>query len=368
LLGLSKIRDPFAEDSLTDESITPPINVGDTIEEAIIETLSFHRANLKVLDKKLVHVKNVRTRLHCSMTETNPFPKEGKISTISTEQKITPCHPFFGWTIGDALKNLQVASVSRRDNLWIVEVTNRKIGQGSAKNVQSAEELSTGDSVSGIVNGYSKSQGLFIQIAPEVSCFLPGLEISEDINVLNNLQRYFPLGSCLECTVVDKATWKKIRSKFHPDRQHAKDETQWGIPFLSLLIQKNGKGIIKPRRGDLIVARVNRTFPSAYPPDLMLDLRGGFVGRCCITELEEMDEWNNFPLGRGHKAKSQHDSSVDDGRVDSKDDDISQKRYVYLHLCCIIDVLSAQLEHSICLLLFNRLCKASIFTMRTVRI
>jgi hypothetical protein len=259
------------------------------------------------------------------MTETKPFPKEGKISSLSTEQKITPCHPFYGWNIGDELKNLQVASVSRRGKLWIVEVTNRKTEQNSTKIVQSAEELSTGDVVSGIVTGHSKSQGLFLQIAPEVSCFVPGLEISDDINVLNNLQRYFPLGSCLECTVVDKATWQKTRSKFHPGRQHSNDDSQRDIPLLSLLLHKNDKSTSKPRRGDLIVARVNRTLPSVHPPDLMLDLRGGFVGRCCITELEEMNEWKNFPLGRGRKVKEQRDST-DDIKLDSTEDDITQKR------------------------------------------
>jgi hypothetical protein len=32
----------------------------------------------------------------------------------------------------------------------------------------------------------------------------------------------------------------------------------------------------------------------------MLELRGGFAARCCITELEEQDEWVNMPLGHHH--------------------------------------------------------------------
>jgi hypothetical protein len=35
----------------------------------------------------------------------------------------------------------------------------------------------------------------------------------------------------------------------------------------------------------------------------MVDLRGGYTGRCCITELAEADDWTNMPLG-----KERHDS------------------------------------------------------------
>ena len=34
------------------------------------------------------------------------------------------------------------------------------------------------------------------------------------------------------------------------------------------------------------------------PPSLMLTLRGNFVGRCCVTELADVDDWENMPLGK----------------------------------------------------------------------
>ena len=36
----------------------------------------------------------------------------------------------------------------------------------------------------------------------------------------------------------------------------------------------------------------------------MFSLRGGFIGRCCITELTDENEWTNMPFGRVVDAKS----------------------------------------------------------------
>ena len=71
----------------------------------------------------------------------------------------------------------------------------------------------------------------------------------------------------------------------------------------------------------------------------MLELRGGFKARCDITELNEMDEWENMPLGRldasvigsanntPHKEKNSQgaivtDESADDNDSDDDDDSI----------------------------------------------
>jgi len=88
----------------------------------------------------------------------------------------------------------------------------------------------------------------------------------------------------------------------------------------------------KPSPGDLIVGRIDRSLPSLSEPDLILDLRGGFVGRCCITELEEVDDWTNFPLGRKrihseqrHEAIEQMDTQENEEHGGGKDD---KPRYV----------------------------------------
>jgi hypothetical protein len=34
----------------------------------------------------------------------------------------------------------------------------------------------------------------------------------------------------------------------------------------------------------------------------MLNLRGNFVGRCCVTELADVGDWENMPLGKLHNS------------------------------------------------------------------
>ena len=70
-----------------------------------------------------------------------------------------------------------------------------------------------------------------------------------------------------------------------------------------------------------------------HAPALMLELRGGYEARCDITELDEMDEWENMPLGRldasiigsasntpHHKEKNSQGAIVTDESADDKDD------------------------------------------------
>jgi hypothetical protein len=78
--------------------------------------------------------------------------------------------------------------------------------------------------------------------------------------------------------------------------------------------------------GALVIGRVDRTLPSLAPSDLMLDLRHGFIGRCCITELVEADDWTNFPLGRSRhtykKAKATNATGGDDVEKIENDEEI----------------------------------------------
>jgi hypothetical protein len=74
--------------------------------------------------------------------------------------------------------------------------------------------------------------------------------------------------------------------------------------------------VAKPARGDLIIGRIHRGLKQALSPSLMLALRGGFVGRCCITELEENDEWENMPIGRLGKEKEAKKEENNDESMD----------------------------------------------------
>mmetsp|Transcript_5874 Transcript_5874/g.13396 ORF Transcript_5874/g.13396 Transcript_5874/m.13396 type:complete len:857 (-) Transcript_5874:55-2625(-) len=99
---------------------------------------------------------------------------------------------------------------------------------------------------------------------------------------------------------------------------------------------------IKPHRGNLIVGRIHKKSRILGAPSLMLNLRGGFVGRCCITELSDVDSWENMPLGKAvvnstdDKIKQQRvvsDSDADrshenDGDGDASDDEHEASRDV----------------------------------------
>jgi hypothetical protein len=97
---------------------------------------------------------------------------------------------------------------------------------------------------------------------------------------------------------------------------------------LAVLLECDGDSkVAKPARGDLIFGRIHRGLKQALSPSLMLALRVGFVGRCCITELEENDEWGNMPirrLGKEKEAKKEeeNDESMD---VDEEEEETAEK-------------------------------------------
>merc|ERR1712032_1028613 len=60
----------------------------------------------------------------------------------------------------------------------------------------------------------------------------------------------------------------------------------------------HGNRKLKPETGDLIIGQIKRSLKAPSSPALMLQLRDNYYGRCDITELEEVGEWINLPLGR----------------------------------------------------------------------
>ena len=198
---------------------------------------------------------------------------------------------------------MHILSVERHGKFWIVELTDRT-DDAMADMMKKLENLKTGDNVSGIISGISKQRGLWLEISPTITAHIPALELSTDMNVLNNMELHFPIGSRLACVVLDKSVWETNRHKYYKIKN--KGESKSKIVFLSLLGCDGDKSSLNvvPEIGALAVGRIDRTLPSLAPPDLMLDLRYGFIGRCCITELLEADDWTNFPLGRSpHKPK-----------------------------------------------------------------
>lgn len=110
----------------------------------------------------------------------------------------------------------------------------------------------------------------------------------------------------MNCTVMNKKEWQKNKSwglripKLKTDERSNSSKLN-DTPLLSWLLALNGSGsleIQKQKRGELIAGRINNAMRLYRPPSLMLELRGGFRGRCCITEIDEPDDWVNMPLGR----------------------------------------------------------------------
>lgn len=293
---------------------------GDMISEVQVIKIDFFRAEVKILDSKWKEHSGVRARLHCTMAQSRPLEEPLKPAhEPNTKQIITKCHPFYDLKVGSNIRQLRVVAVDHRDGTCFLELTN-KFHESAAKEnemndlsdwlTKEASQMMPDQKVSGIVSSIdTKKGGLWLQVNPSVSGFVPGFEISEDADVLNNMSLYLPVGCRLDCTVIDKAALLKTRATYHRTRpkkgnqaqkesQKDKDQDR-DIPYLSFL-RINGKHTVpqKPRRGDLVIGRIQRTLHPLMPPALMLQLRSGFVGRCCITELDEPDEWMNMPLGR----------------------------------------------------------------------
>ena len=128
----------------------------------------------------------------------------------------------------------------------------------------------------------------------------PALEASEDVDVLQSLSLCFPKGCRLECTVMDKSCVSSKLFKKKGDNGVGDQNATGHFVNVSLLA---GDKVVKPAISSLVAGRVNHHLRATDPPSLMLDLRGGYAGRCCITELEEVDDWANMPMGRQNRKE-----------------------------------------------------------------
>jgi len=308
---LEPISGPSSNSSNTNQIA---VNVGDKISKAKVLKINFHEASLKVLDWKsagrlVIHCTNKASHHFTVEHRKNSFPKQA----CGTKPLITKSHPFYGLQNGQELHDLTVVSVQGKGKRMKVFVTDKSIDQEKPKEdvplfLQKASELKLGMKVSGVVVAYGKDTGgLFVQIGPQVKGFVSGLELSRDVNVLNDLQSNVPLGAVIKCCVT------KLQFK-----NTSKD------PFilLSVLVcESQSIKIPKPICGDLVIGRINKSINSVAAPSLMLDLRG-CVGRCCITELDEPDEWDNMPLGQLQRKHSKTtNKNNDDDRIEQNEDE-----------------------------------------------
>jgi hypothetical protein len=299
-----------------DSKSTLPFKVGDKIAKAQVTAVHFLEVRLEVLDGGELDLNNVSVRLHASMKTA----REAKIKLLATKigkGQIVKSHPFYGLNPDDELNNLTVVSVSRVKGNVVVQVTDRE-ASGDENEFHaptlatSRSQLKAGMTVSAFVSEiHDKNKGLSVWVNPSVKGFIPGLELSKDLDVLNNISKHVPLGAKLICVVMDDSQWHENRAKIPfasrtqkswSERKSTPDEKR--ELYLSVVaVNEPTLAIEKPMRNDLIIGRINKQLPQYMGPSLMLTLRGGFLARCCITELAECDDWENMPLGNSSVSK-----------------------------------------------------------------
>jgi predicted RNA-binding protein with RPS1 domain len=333
------LLEPIA-DHLAKDIPSTSVKIGDRIPKAKVIKINFHQATLEI-PNSMSNSNRECFVIHCTC-------KDSSILTIKHRKKplpkpktlvITKRHPFYGMKSGQELVNLTVVAVEQRKGRVDIFVTDRDLPyeRDAPLFVKNDSQLKPGMTTTAVVVGYgAKNKGLFVQVGPSVKAYVPGLELSRDLNVLNDMKSNVPMGAVLECQVLDLNEWRENRSRFLKTSRHKKSPKKLGddlskksLLFLSVLACEARLGrITEPSNGELTIARINRSLPPIRPPSLMLELRGGFVARCCITELDEPDDWENMPLGHPQKMVDvkldKHEAEDFNGMdVDSEQDDDS---------------------------------------------
>lgn len=304
---------------------------GHVIKKVKVDDVNFARATVTILDEMFSEAK-LKARIHVTMAN----PLEGKSLSLpikkinkdedtemsgENKEKITEYHPFFTWKKDSIIENVHCVSIDVKDGVTHVELTNRaeenkESGNSAPLFVSEPSHIKEGSLVRGIITSIAKqNKGLWVQLCPGVNGFVPGLELSNDINVLNDLGIFFKVGGQITCCVTKD---KKDKSQF---KQGVR------LSLLGVNQKKTGENRFKkPVRGDLVVGRVNRFIKEHRAPALMVELPGGFLGRCDITELEEIDDWENMPLGRSQLEGDDNEVPPDEREGDDDENDTLDAR------------------------------------------
>jgi hypothetical protein len=289
--------------SATKQKKHTTLKTGDIIPKATLSNIGFEQASLTTGPNKervFIHCTDKNSNLSVIKRRKKPLTKQSP----GSKPVISKCHPFHGLKNGQELENLIVISV-QKNKVWVAEknVDEERLDD-TPTFIKKTSQLKRGMKIKGVVAAYGKeNNGIFVQVGPEVTGFVSGLELSRDVKLLNDLRSNVPLGAVIECIVI------KLQAK------RASED-----PFLLLSVltcESNSPVIPKPSGGDLVIGRINKSLDSVFAPSLMMDLRQG-IGRCCITELDEPDEWENMPLGL--QKKENNSKSDDNGMVDDENE------------------------------------------------
>ena len=294
-------------------TLVDQVRPGDALGDVKVDSVNFARAAVTLLDKKYEGCR-VKARVHVTMAD----PVDGsqqRMPIVSDDDmndhpqdkdKITDYHAFHSWKVGGIIKDTKCVAIDVRDGVTYIELTNRSTPSSNEKEgglpifVENPSSLKVGDVVSTVITAVSKqNKGIWVQICPGCTGFIPGLELSRDEDVLNNMNKHYKIGGRIKCSVLlgmaEKGHFKQV------------------VRLSSLACEESSSPNAKPARSDTVVGRVNRNIKQMRAPALMIEFPGGHTGRCDITELEETDGWENMPLGR---AKSESEKGEEDDEND----------------------------------------------------
>ncbi|KAL3938362.1 MAG: hypothetical protein SGBAC_006712 [Bacillariaceae sp.] len=296
---------------------TFPLKAGDHVDAKIVK-VDFFAVTVRIVDDS-VDEEKTQAILHCTMkASTLKKIKHHKKPVTNDLEKIAKWHPFYGLKAGQMLSQLTIVYTKRhrgKDQVYLSDQTKPAFASEQS-------ELTPGTSASVVVTGVApNNKGLYVDVSPLIKGFIPGLEVTKNIKILNNLSSQVFIGSKIECSVLDQTQWEENKAK--NSNQNTKTATKSKPLLFSVLAEEANSEVTKPTRGDLIIGRIQRRLKQAQSPALMIALRGGFAGRCCITELEENDDWANMPIGRIQDEKKtvpEDDEDVNDKEPQEADD------------------------------------------------
>ena len=300
-------------------------SVGDIIETVVVENVLFDRALVKLQQPKFFgspntgsNTKNkvLRAWIHCTSMWTTPTSNDSGTSlhvqtytmrNDNDEEKGQnnlgwhSDHPFRKWKPGLEIKNLVVIATQGDDKEG--KSPSKKKGAaslflGAASSCAATDSdiasMEKGTQVHGFITSVSEG-GIWVSLSPSWDGFVPAIETSMKLDDIQDLDSRFSRGQRVSAYILRRQT---MRIRKENKEVLLLSIVGWGGDT------SNGAMVSLTKPGTVVVGRVNRKISlGTASPSLVFDLPGGRLGRCCITELADPDDWVNFPLGNPLKRR-----------------------------------------------------------------
>jgi hypothetical protein len=281
LLGKARSMRTEGAEKSSQISLDTSCSVDDVISDAEVTSVESFQATARSQSLP----ENHQIRIHCTVV---PFHKTDDAATNTRSRKGEPHFHFFRhWNAGMKLPPLKVVSTKKvgqfiRVDVKLTALTSANKETDVIPESLTLQKLSKGQKVTGIVGdpGDDENKGIWVMLGPNLSGFLYSHELSEKEEDLNRLWELYPKGTRVTCVVADILHGRHRR--VHLSLCNGNDRT--------------------PVVGDVVMGRINHKHHGLAKDSVALyvDIKGGFTGRCCITELFDQDEWTNQPLSAVH--------------------------------------------------------------------